>query len=623
MKRWIAVFAAFLTLTAMFTLTPPAEASEFQDILELPNGFTPEGIAIADGIAYTGSLADGSIQQIDIRTGVGSQLAPSPGAGIPSIGMDTDAFGRLWVAGGGTAFFFAATPGYRVYDLDSGDTLVDREVETLGAAFLNDVIITDDAAWFTDTFSPNLVKVPIDPSSGAIGEPQLIGLAGDWVQNAEGPNANGIEVLADGSQLIVAQSAAADGNGAALYLVDPAANGTSRDAQRIGLDAPVAGADGLVLDGNTLYVVGAPPGVIEIELSSDYSQGSVAGQIAVDAASPTTAALVGQDLFVVDADFANFGDPSVSFQIVRVPVIDDGPGAPGGPADGDIVVFESASGRFLDADNSPGHPSVNSSRIARADDRWQLNQLDNGYWVIQNEALGLYLDADNAAQDWDVDLGPADNRGLVWEIMPVDGGYYVLRNVAFDRYLNHTPDNVNTTDVPTVDVHWNIIPADDAPTPPPADEVRFDEAVEGDISDDPANPVSIPLTVRDTFVDGTVTAGDIDYVTVNVPEGHVLAALGLPFYESGNERSFIAVQEGTVFTEPTNPADIDVANLLGYALFGDATVGGDNLQLIGAGEGAQGFTGPLPAGDYTFWIQETADVITAYSWHFVTVPAAD
>ena len=103
----------------------------------------------------------------------------------------------------------------------------------------------------------------------------------------------------------------------------------------------------------------------------------------------------------------------------------------------------------------------------------------------------------------------------------------------------------------------------------------------------------------------------------------VLAALGLPFYESVNERSFIAVQEGTVFTEPTNPADIDVANLLGYALFGDATVGGDNLQLIGAGEGAQGFTGPLPAGDYTFWIQETADVITAYSWHFVTVPAAD
>ena len=165
----------------------------------------------------------------------------------------------------------------------------------------------------------------------------------------------------------------------------------------------------------------------------------------------------------------------MSFRIVRVPLSDDGPA---GPADGDVVLFESASGRFLDADNSPGHPSVNSSRVARADDRWQLNQLDNGYWIIQNEALGLYLDADNGAQDWDVDLGPADNRGLVWEIMPVDGGYYVLRNVAFDRYLNHTPANVNTTDVPTVDVHWNILPADvaDVPAPPAVEGMVFTES---------------------------------------------------------------------------------------------------------------------------------------------------
>ena len=92
--------------------------------------------------------------------------------------------------------------------------------------------------------------------------------------------------------------------------------------------------------------------------------------------------------------------------------------APAGPADGDVVLLQSESGRYLDADG-PGvrsFPNVNSSRIARADDRWQLNQLDNGYWVIESEMFGLYLDADNAAQEWDVNLGPADNRGIVWEL---------------------------------------------------------------------------------------------------------------------------------------------------------------------------------------------------------------
>ena len=319
MKRWIAALAALLTMASLFAASPAeATGNRFPDTLELPNGFTPEGIAISRGTAYTGSLADGSIQQIDLFRGRASEFAPSPGEDMPSIGMDTDSFGRLWVAGGGTAFFFNATPAYRVYDLKSGDVVVDQEVEELGAAFLNDVIVTRDAAWFTDTFSPNLVKVPIDRWTGEIGEPELIGLGGEWVQNPDGPNANGIVASWFGTHLIVAQSAAADGNGAALYLVDTRTGETTLDAERIELDQPLAAADGLVLRGRTLYVVGPEPGVIEITLSYPFTKGQVTDEIAVDAASPTTAAAFGRRLYVVDADFDNFGDPEVPFQITSV-----------------------------------------------------------------------------------------------------------------------------------------------------------------------------------------------------------------------------------------------------------------------------------------------------------------
>ena len=153
------------------------------------------------------------------------------------------------------------------------------------------------------------------------------------------------------------------------------------------------------------------------------------------------------------------------------------------------------------------------------------------------------------------------------------------------------------------------------------DGALYDESVDGEITDDASNPLALALGGGSNILNGTVTAGDIDYVTVNVPEGYVLSTLDLVSYESGNDRSFIGIQEGTTFTEP--PADTDVTNLLGFTLFGTATLGTDILPAIGTAEGTQGFSGPLPAGDYTFWIQETADTSSIYSFNLNTAPAAD
>ena len=162
---------------------------------------------------------------------------------------------------------------------------------------------------------------------------------------------------------------------------------------------------------------------------------------------------------------------------------------------------------------------------------------------------------------------------------------------------------------------------DDDTTPVDAGGALFSEAVNGEISGDATNPLSLDLANGSNVVDGTVISGDLDYITIHVPEGHVLSAIDLLSYESsGNIQSFIGIQSGTVFTEP--PVNTEVGNLLGFTLFGVASVGSNILPAIGSAEGTQGFTPPLAAGDYTFRIQETGDNAVDYSLDMVVSPAA-
>jgi len=137
---------------------------------------------------------------------------------------------------------------------------------------------------------------------------------------------------------------------------------------------------------------------------------------------------------------------------------------------------------------------------------------------------------------------------------------------------------------------------------PPASSGGYDEAVSGDIFDDPSNPIDLELTEGTTRLSASTGGGDQEYVTVTVPEGFQLDSLDVEAYNE-SDVAFIGVQEGTTFTEPLDNS-ADTGNILGYALFGQGETSTDILDDIGNGAGAIGFDSPLPAGTYTFGLQQ-------------------
>jgi hypothetical protein len=88
----------------------------------------------------------------------------------------------------------------------------------------------------------------------------------------------------------------------------------------------------------------------------------------------------------------------------------------------------------------------------------------------------------------------------------------------------------------------------------------------------------------------------------------------------GGAVSFISLQAGKIMTVP--PDTMSPAKLLGWAHFGTSDEGTDILPAIAAGQGAIGFTPPLGAGTYTFWLQELSVCTCAYQFNFRISPAA-
>ena len=190
---------------------------------------------------------------------------------------------------------------------------------TPGASLVNDVIVTRDAAYFTDSFAPVLYVVPIGPG-GELGSGETLALSGPATTVVPGePGLNGIEATRDGKTLIVNHTALG-----ALFSVDPATG----ESTAIDVDGLIAGTlDGLLLHGHDLWVVENFPNTLaRVSLSSDLSSGEITATITSPLFRvPTTIARHGSRLAAVNARF-DLGFP---------PPL--GPGAPPG-TDFDVVL---------------------------------------------------------------------------------------------------------------------------------------------------------------------------------------------------------------------------------------------------------------------------------------------
>lgn len=143
---------------------------------------------------------------------------------------------------------------------------------------------------------------------------------------------------------------------------------------------------------------------------------------------------------------------------------------------------------------------------------------------------------------------------------------------------------------------------------------------------DAATPA--PLGGFSNVLSGTIGASpstgvDRDYLRIVVPEGYLLTALRVGNQTTvGGGGSFIGLASGA--TMPVAPNAPDATGLLGWRVYGAAGLNADILAALGsAGNGATGFSGPLPAGDYAVWLQELAQGSFTYRLNFVVSPVPE
>src|SRR4051794_5158784 len=198
--RWAVI--ALVTLTAvtgsLSGSTAAARAHRaFPAVISLPDNFQPEGISSGRGASfYVGSVATGAIYRGDFRTGTGHVLVPGAD-GHSAAGTEVDMRNRLWVSGAGTGTA-------KVYRAGSGRLIREYQLAKPGQSFINDVVVTSKAAYFTESFSATLYVVPIGPR-GHLGEARALPVSGDFTL-ADGFNANGIEASPNGRTLLVIQT---------------------------------------------------------------------------------------------------------------------------------------------------------------------------------------------------------------------------------------------------------------------------------------------------------------------------------------------------------------------------------------------------------------------------------
>ncbi|WP_293912105.1 hypothetical protein [Deinococcus sp.] len=309
MKRLLTAVLLTGLLAACSPMTTPEVTS-----YALPGAAVfPEGVAYRAGSQnfYVGSTTDGTIFKGTLGNKDTEILLPPVAERPSAIGMKVDEGGRLFVAGGASGKMF-------VYDTATKALLKSFETPAVpaGGTFINDVALTAEGAYFTDSNRPILFRVARTVSG--VGElTPWLDFTGTALTYQQGFNLNGIAATADGKYLIVVQS-----NTGKLFRITVA----DKSVSEINLGGgTVMSGDGILLSGQTLYVVrNSATLIVPVTMSADYGSGML-GTAFTDASLryPTTIALNAGRLLVVNSQFDKQGpglSPELPFTVSSVAI---------------------------------------------------------------------------------------------------------------------------------------------------------------------------------------------------------------------------------------------------------------------------------------------------------------
>ena len=306
LRRAFTALMSLLLVAVVAALAMPAAAAP-AEVIVLPGATSAEGIANGGGTTfYAGDLFTGDIFRGDVQRGTAELFIDNtPEDGRMAVGMAVDLeHDLLFVAGGFTGQAY-------VYDTRTGADVVDEPYQFPAGAMINDVALTKDGAWFTDSFQPMLYFVPVN-EAGVPGAFLTLQLTGPAAQISGQFNLNGIQATPNGKTLIVAHST----NGK-LYTVDPV---TGASATIAGVSVP--NVDGIVLLGRHLWAVqgGNSNQVTRVQLSAHLTSGVIEEVITSDLFQvPATAARFGSRLAVVNAKFdTGFPPTATTWEVVLV-----------------------------------------------------------------------------------------------------------------------------------------------------------------------------------------------------------------------------------------------------------------------------------------------------------------
>jgi sugar lactone lactonase YvrE len=309
--RRVLLLTAWIVLIGGVLAAPLTAGSGFPERIALPNGFRPEGIEIRGSTFYVGSIPSGAIYRGDLRTGEGSIFVPGATTGRAAIGLEYDD-GKLIVAGGPTGSAF-------VYSARSGELLATHLFTSPPGTFVNDVVATKRAAYFTDSQRPFIYRLSTGRGPDGF---EAIPLSGEYVHlPPPANNLNGIEATRDGRKLIAVRTGSQT-IPSKLFAIDP----RSGEASEIVLNEEIVNGDGLLLDGRTLYVVQNRSNLVAVvKLDRRLSSGTVVASISNPGFDvPTTMDDFGDRLYAVNARFGTTPTPDTAeYWITQFRAADD------------------------------------------------------------------------------------------------------------------------------------------------------------------------------------------------------------------------------------------------------------------------------------------------------------